>query len=82
MGINIFWWLRKGRCMRLRCIEACRGFRHLVMKTSISIDDRLLREADETARMMGASRSRLFALAGSSIFYNGSGTGAHAGSAK
>lgn len=33
------------------------------MKTAISIDDGLLREADETARMMGLSRSRLFALA-------------------
>ena len=33
------------------------------MKTAISIDDRLLHEADETARRMGVSRSRLFALA-------------------
>jgi metal-responsive CopG/Arc/MetJ family transcriptional regulator len=33
------------------------------MKTAISIDDELLREADETARQMGLSRSRLFALA-------------------
>ena len=33
------------------------------MKTAISIDDNLLREADETARLMGLSRSRLFALA-------------------
>ena len=33
------------------------------MKTAISIDDGLLREADETARRMGLSRSRLFALA-------------------
>lgn len=33
------------------------------MKTAISIDDALLREADETARLMGLSRSRLFALA-------------------
>jgi predicted transcriptional regulator len=33
------------------------------MKTSISIDDGLLLEADETARLMGLSRSRLFALA-------------------
>jgi metal-responsive CopG/Arc/MetJ family transcriptional regulator len=33
------------------------------MKTAISIDDGLLREADETARLMGLSRSRLFALA-------------------
>ena len=33
------------------------------MKTAISIDDVLLHEADETARRMGLSRSRLFALA-------------------
>jgi len=33
------------------------------MKTAISIDDGLLREADETAQLMGLSRSRLFALA-------------------
>ena len=33
------------------------------MKTAISIDDEVLREADETARRMGLSRSRLFALA-------------------
>jgi len=33
------------------------------MKTAISIDDALLREADETARQLGLSRSRLFALA-------------------
>src|ERR1700720_4089982 len=33
------------------------------MKTAISIDEALLREADETARLMGLSRSRLFALA-------------------
>ncbi len=33
------------------------------MKTAISIEDRILREADETARQMGLSRSRLFALA-------------------
>src|ERR1035438_5797395 len=33
------------------------------MKTAISIDDRLLQEADETAQLMGLSRSRLFALA-------------------
>lgn len=33
------------------------------MKTAISIDDGLLRQADETARLMGLSRSRLFALA-------------------
>ncbi len=33
------------------------------MKTAISLDDGLLREADATARTMGLSRSRLFALA-------------------
>ncbi len=33
------------------------------MKTAISIDDGLLQEADETARLMGLSRSRLFAMA-------------------
>jgi predicted transcriptional regulator len=33
------------------------------MKTAISIDDKLLQEVDETARLMGLSRSRLFALA-------------------
>ena len=33
------------------------------MKTAISIDDELLQEADETARLMKLSRSRLFALA-------------------
>ena len=33
------------------------------MKTAISIDDGLLQEADETARLMGLSRSRLFTLA-------------------
>jgi hypothetical protein len=33
------------------------------MKTAISIDDGLLHEADETARLLGLSRSRLFALA-------------------
>ncbi len=33
------------------------------MKTAISIDDGLLREADETAWLMGLSRSRLFAVA-------------------
>jgi metal-responsive CopG/Arc/MetJ family transcriptional regulator len=33
------------------------------MKTAISMDDGLLQEADETARLMGLSRSRLFALA-------------------
>ena len=33
------------------------------MKTAISINDELLREVDETARLMKLSRSRLFALA-------------------
>jgi len=33
------------------------------MKTAISIEDSLLEEADATARRMGVSRSRLFALA-------------------
>jgi metal-responsive CopG/Arc/MetJ family transcriptional regulator len=33
------------------------------MKTAISIEDELLKEADEIARRMGLSRSRLFALA-------------------
>jgi predicted transcriptional regulator len=33
------------------------------MKTAISIDDELLHKADETARSMGLSRSRLFAIA-------------------
>ena len=33
------------------------------MKTAISIDDELLQEADETARLLGLSRSRLFAVA-------------------
>ena len=33
------------------------------MKTAISIGGGLLQEADETARLMGLSRSRLFALA-------------------
>jgi len=33
------------------------------MKTAISLDDDLLHEADKTARQMGLSRSRLFALA-------------------
>src|SRR2546423_7972866 len=33
------------------------------MKTAISIDDELLQEADEAARLMGLSRSRLFAQA-------------------
>jgi metal-responsive CopG/Arc/MetJ family transcriptional regulator len=35
----------------------------LGMKTAISIDDGLLQEADDTARRLGVSRSRLFALA-------------------
>jgi metal-responsive CopG/Arc/MetJ family transcriptional regulator len=33
------------------------------MKTAISMEDELLQQADETARVMGLSRSRLFALA-------------------
>jgi metal-responsive CopG/Arc/MetJ family transcriptional regulator len=33
------------------------------MKTAISVDDRLLTEADRTARVLGLSRSRLFSLA-------------------
>jgi metal-responsive CopG/Arc/MetJ family transcriptional regulator len=33
------------------------------MKTAISIDADLMREDDETARLMGMSRSRLFARA-------------------
>lgn len=33
------------------------------MKTAISVDDALLRDADEAARMLGVSRSRLFARA-------------------
>jgi metal-responsive CopG/Arc/MetJ family transcriptional regulator len=33
------------------------------MKTAVSIESDLLREADEAARLMGLSRSRLFALA-------------------
>jgi metal-responsive CopG/Arc/MetJ family transcriptional regulator len=33
------------------------------MKIAISINDGLLREADETAQLMKVSRSRLFALA-------------------
>jgi len=33
------------------------------MKTAISLNDGLLHEADEIARLMGLSRSRLFALA-------------------
>jgi metal-responsive CopG/Arc/MetJ family transcriptional regulator len=33
------------------------------MKTAISIDEGLLQEADQAARLMGLSRSRLFAVA-------------------
>jgi metal-responsive CopG/Arc/MetJ family transcriptional regulator len=33
------------------------------MKTALSMDDNLLREADQAARSLGLSRSRLFALA-------------------
>ena len=33
------------------------------VKTAISIDKTLLQQADETAQLMGLSRSRLFALA-------------------
>jgi len=33
------------------------------MKTAISIDDALLHEADEAARVMGLSRSRLLSMA-------------------
>jgi metal-responsive CopG/Arc/MetJ family transcriptional regulator len=33
------------------------------MKITISLNDEILREADETACRMGLSRSRLFALA-------------------
>jgi hypothetical protein len=33
------------------------------MKTAISLEARLLEEADRTARSMGLSRSRLFSLA-------------------
>jgi metal-responsive CopG/Arc/MetJ family transcriptional regulator len=33
------------------------------MKTAISIEEGLLQEVDETARVMGLSRSRLFAMA-------------------
>jgi metal-responsive CopG/Arc/MetJ family transcriptional regulator len=33
------------------------------MKTAISVDDKLLGEADRTAEKMGVSRSRLFSLA-------------------
>jgi len=33
------------------------------MKTAISVEDRLLQEADLTAQQMGLSRSRLFSVA-------------------
>ncbi len=33
------------------------------MKTAVSLNDELVREADEAARQMGLSRSRLFAVA-------------------
>jgi len=33
------------------------------MKTAVSMEDSLLREADKTAKRMGVSRSRFFALA-------------------
>lgn len=33
------------------------------MKTAVSLEDELLRQADEAARRMGLSRSRLFAVA-------------------
>jgi metal-responsive CopG/Arc/MetJ family transcriptional regulator len=33
------------------------------MKTAISLDGQLLKEADQTARALGLSRSRLFSLA-------------------
>ncbi|MGD0299148.1 MAG: hypothetical protein ABSE86_18740 [Bryobacteraceae bacterium] len=33
------------------------------MKTAISLDTNLLKEADQTARALGLSRSRLFSLA-------------------
>ena len=33
------------------------------MKTAISMDEELLQEADKVARLMGLSRSRLFAIA-------------------
>ncbi|MBZ5609118.1 MAG: hypothetical protein LAP38_12725 [Acidobacteriia bacterium] len=33
------------------------------MKTAISIDDALLQQADQTAQLLGVSRSRLFAMA-------------------
>jgi metal-responsive CopG/Arc/MetJ family transcriptional regulator len=33
------------------------------MKTAISLDGQLLKEADQTARVLGLSRSRLFSIA-------------------
>lgn len=33
------------------------------MKTAISVNDRLLADADQTAKEMGVSRSRLFSIA-------------------
>jgi metal-responsive CopG/Arc/MetJ family transcriptional regulator len=33
------------------------------MKTAVSLDDTLLHEADETARLLGVGRSRLFSVA-------------------
>jgi metal-responsive CopG/Arc/MetJ family transcriptional regulator len=33
------------------------------MKTAISLDGQLLKEADQTARALGLSRSRLFSIA-------------------
>jgi metal-responsive CopG/Arc/MetJ family transcriptional regulator len=33
------------------------------VKTAISIEDKLLKEADKTAQLLGLSRSRLFAIA-------------------
>jgi metal-responsive CopG/Arc/MetJ family transcriptional regulator len=33
------------------------------MKTAISLDDDLVKEADQTARTLGLSRSRLFSIA-------------------
>jgi metal-responsive CopG/Arc/MetJ family transcriptional regulator len=33
------------------------------MKTAVSVDDQLMREADRVAREIGVSRSRLFSLA-------------------
>ena len=39
------------------------GITNSEMKTSISIDDDLLRSADEASRSIGVNRSQLFALA-------------------